>query len=440
MRATRRTYFFAIWFAILAAAVLATSTLSVAQPQALLLHSFNGTNGKGPVAGLIADKTGHLFGTTFQGGAHGYGTVFELFPNGHGGWTEKILHSFPAFDGDGLYPIASLTSDASGNLYSTTRDGGATGAGTVFELSHNLDGSWSETILHSFTSYSPDGSSPAAGVTFDSAGNIYGTTAAGGEGVCYGTEGYTTYGCGTLFQLSPNGHGGWVERILFNFSISAGAWPSSDLTWDAAGNLYGTTGYGGSGYCAGGTGCGTVFEFHPTTGGGWVEKVLYSFAYDSTITGAANAAVPQGGIVFDAAGNIYGTLYWGGAYYDGHRTGVVYELISNGHGKWKERILHSFDGGNGTTPYGNLIFDAAGNLYGTTAGSYSYNGTVYKLSPTVDGRWKSSVLHAFSQCCIDSSDRTGIVSGLMMDSAGSLFGTAKIGGSNNLGMVFEIKP
>jgi len=200
-----------------------------------VLHSFNhnGKDGTYPYAGLIVDADGNLYGTTWEGGKYGDGTVFELSPKTGGGWTETILHSFN--DEDGVLPEASLIFDASGNLYGTTFLGGKYEYGTVFELSPKTRGGWTETILHNFGK-SSDGVYPEASLIFDASGNLYSTTVNGGK------DGY-----GTVFELSPKTGGGWTETILhsFNNGGNGGYIPFAALILDASGNLYGATSAGG---------------------------------------------------------------------------------------------------------------------------------------------------------------------------------------------------
>ena len=213
-----------------------------------VLHSFgNGTDGEGPLGGLILDASGNLYGTTYGGGTYNPGgTVFELSPNGDGSWTETVLHSFGLFP-DGAEPWGGLTFDKAGNLYGTTSTGGAyPNGGTVFELTPNGDGTWTETVLHSFGNV-PDGLEPLYGsLIFDAVGNLYGTTTQGG------IDGY-----GTVFELSPDGSGGWTETVLYNFGAPPDATYPASVILDAAGDLYGTSLYGGD------NSKGTVFELTP---------------------------------------------------------------------------------------------------------------------------------------------------------------------------------
>ena len=277
-----------------------------------VLHSFgHGTDGTYPFAGLIFDAAGNLYGTTYEGGIHGYGTVFELTPQEGGGWTEEVLHSFNLNGTDGAYPQASLIMDAAGNLYSTTYAGGihlqsgcgSVGCGTVFEVSPREGGAWTETVLHSFNfnGTDTDGDEPYAGLIIDAAGNLYGTTIAGG-----------IHNNGTVFELSPREGGGWLETVLHSFNLNGtdGAVPYASLIMDAAGNLYGTTYDGGIHYS------GTVFELTPREGGGWTETVSHSFG------NGTDGYEPYAGLIIDAAGNLSGTTVEGGI----HGYGTVFEI------------------------------------------------------------------------------------------------------------------
>ena len=302
-----------------------------------VLYSFTGSPSDGaiPTAGLIADPAGNLFSTTHVGGASGDGTVFKLTRSG----TETVLHSFTG-GGDGAISTAGLIPDPAGKLFSTTHVGGASGNGTVFKLTR----SGTETVLHSFTG-GGDGAVPIAGLIADAAGNLYGTTFTGGGSGCGGS------GCGTVFKLTRSG----TESVLHSFtgSFGDGAGPDAGLIADAAGNLYGTTEFGGGSIgCRStiGNGCGTVFKLTPSG----TETVLYSF------TGGGDGAEPFAGLIADAAGNFYGTTSQGGASNDG----TVFKLTPSG----TETVLHSFtDGSDGGFPLAGLITDAAGNLYGTTS-------------------------------------------------------------------------
>jgi uncharacterized repeat protein (TIGR03803 family) len=277
------------------------------------LHNFgSGEDGFGPDSSLIFDAAGNLYGTTSGGGANGTafdngGTVFELTRTASGDWTEKILHDFGSGE-DGWLPRAGLIFDASGNLYGTTYDGGAYGSGTVFELSPRGDGDWTETILHDFDNTSTDGAHPYAGLILDADGNLYGTTFFGGAFTSTSSCPTTTGrgGCGTVFELTPQAGGGWTESILHNFEAGStdGYLPSAGLIFDATGNLYGTT-IGGGGIRGG-----TVFKLTPAAGGVWNETLLYTFSSSKL----GNGASPAASLIFDADGNLYGTTAFGGAH------------------------------------------------------------------------------------------------------------------------------
>ena len=246
-----------------------------------VLYSFaGGSDGENPVAGLVWDAKGNLYGITSLGGASGYGTVFKLDKAG----KETVLHSFTGPAGDGAEPMAGLTRDAKGNLYGTTvyggsgtcKNGGLDGCGTVFKL----DKTSKETVLYSFPGTESDGTYPDAGLVPDAAGNLYDTTFGGGAS-----------GAGTVFKLDKTGK----ETVLYSFDGADGANPVAGLVWDAKGNLYGTTYNGASGY-------GTVFKLEKTG----KETVLHSFV-------GTDGAHPYAGLVRDAKGKLYGTTYLGGS-------------------------------------------------------------------------------------------------------------------------------
>jgi len=316
-----------------------------------------------PCSGLTLGAGGSLYGMTYNGGADGYGSVFELTAKTGGGWAESGLRSF--YDrgqpsGGGYYPNGGVTINAAGNIYGTTNAGGASNYGTVFELIRNADGTGTEQVLHSFDPNSGgDGSEPAGGVILDASGNVYGTTAVGGA-----------YSAGTVFKLTPVAGGVWAEQALHSFgSGSDGAYPYATLTFDSFGNLYGTTTGGGGGH-----GAGTVFELSPGEGGVWNEKVVHTFE-----EGTADGQTPYAPVVIDVEGNLYGTTTLGGVY--GY--GVALELKPASGGDWTEAVLHNFGHGiDGQNPSGGLVFDLEGNLYGATAlGGTEGDGTVFEIKP-----------------------------------------------------------
>jgi uncharacterized repeat protein (TIGR03803 family) len=289
-------------------------------------------------------------------------------------------------------------------------------------LLESIAWSTSYKVLHDFTSKN---NNPSSGLTTDSEGNAYGTTSAGGHD-----------NAGTVYELSPTT--GYHLLYAFSHAGSGGRYPQGNLVLDAAGNLYGTTVYGGlSREDCESRSCGLVFELSPPSGGVglWTETVLYSFCSKASCPDGAN---PQSGVIMDAVGNLYGATYYGGAPPGG---GAVFELTPGASG-WTETILYSFsnDISDGEFPYGGLIFDAVGNLYGTTlAGGVSNLGTVFELSP-VGGAWAETVLHSFG-----GGDGAKPFAGLVLDAAGNLYGTTIYGGKQTCGglgcgTVFEFTP
>jgi uncharacterized repeat protein (TIGR03803 family) len=307
-----------------------------------VLYSFNQTDGANPVAALVRDSKGNLYGTTQSGGTLGFGTVFEVTASD----TEEILYSFANLN-DGSWPFAGVARDKSGNLYSTTS--GTLVAGTLFKLNT----SDAETQLHTFEG-SSDGMFPFSSVILDTTGNMYGTTSVGGNPSC---PELGAFGCGIVYEYSASG----VYSILHTFAGSDGQYPYyGSLVRDTHGNLYGTT------YQGGAHGYGTVFKL--TSGG--VESILHSFS------GGKDGAFPLGGLVEDSSGNFYGTTYQGGT----SGLGTVFKVTSGG----IKTVLHNFTGanGDGAYPISTLGRDKLGNLYGTTqSGGNSGLGTVFKLKP-----------------------------------------------------------
>jgi len=425
-----------------------------------VLYSFgsNATDGLDPWAGLIQDADGNLYGTTTGGGANYDGMVFKLAPPAQQGgtWTETVPYSFCAAAGcaDGAIPFAGLIQDAAGNLYGTAAIEGAGSyfnyaggyyGGTVFKLAPPAleGGNWTDTVLYSFCSATncTDGEYPWAGLIQDAAGNLYGTTAWGGNRLD-----------GTVFKLAPPAleGGSWTETVLYSFCSEAncadGQEPEAGLIEDAAGNLYGTTNEGGAGpyinFAEDFYG-GTVFKLAPSAqpDGSWTETVLYSFC---SVANCTDGNYPWAGLIEDAAGNLYGTTSLGGA----NTSGTVFKLQppAQGGGSWTKTVLYNFcsEGGanctDGAVPEGGLIKDAAGNLYGTTF-KYGANnaGVVFKLAPPAQpgGNWTETVLYSFCSAagCTDGAKPQAR---LIQDAAGNLYGTTTTGGVNDFGTVFEL--
>jgi uncharacterized repeat protein (TIGR03803 family) len=407
--------------------MLASSTHAFAQ-QIRILHSFldNSRDGGFPVATLVFDKAGNLYGVTNSGGAFNYGTVFEVSRNAGGGWTEKTLHNFNDNGKDGYNAYGSLIFDASGNLYGTSYSGGVNDLGTVYELIPRAGGTWGEKVLCNFAGTSGSGAYPFGNLVFDSKGNLYGTTNKGGTGTnCIGSG----PACGVVYELTRGSDGVWGERVLYSFGASAtdGAYPNGGLVFDATGNLYGVALGGGL------HGAGIVLELTPGAGGRWTEKDLHDFN-----PAALDGNGPYAGLVFDKVGNLYGTTIDGGDYDDG----AVYELTPAGNGNWTEAVIFSFNssvGFGGKNPlYGALILDAAGNVYGTTSAGGpepGLLGTVFELTSGSGGVWTQTVLVNF-----DGSNGAAPQAGVVFDGRGNLYGTTFESGFYGMGEVFELAP
>jgi uncharacterized repeat protein (TIGR03803 family) len=409
------------WVIGLSAATMFIGIVPAAQSQTFqVLHSFSMTeDGFFPATGLVLDRAGNLYGTS-QGGANGYGgVVFKLTHRGSS-WTFTPLHNFVRTEG--IVP-AGLTIGPDGNLYGANAQGGGgmgcgtNGCGTVFKLNPpasfcaSVDCAWPATVLYAFQG--SNGYDPMAGVIFDQAGNLYGTTYSGGLG---------GYCCGVAFELSP-ASGTWTYNIIHSFGApDDGAHPQAPLVFDNAGNLYGTTIQGGT------AGLGSAFRMTPSPSG-WNETVLWSFL------GAPDGYYPIGEVVADPEGNVYGTTYRGGTSdnCEGPYCGAVF-AVSPANGGWTESLLHSFDLSNGDAdPQAGLTMDSAGNLDGTTSG-YNTGGNVFKLTPT-DGGWVYTSLHEFQY-----TDGEYPVSTVAIDADGNLYGTASGGGAYGYGVVWEITP
>ena len=401
-----------------------------------MLHNFP-TTSQETNSGLVSDSAGNLYGTTQTGGLYGYGTVFEVSPPAAGStvWTTKTIHVFGTHASDGWYPSApNLIFDAAGNLYGTTSQGGPFGGGIVFELVPQLAGGWAEIILYRFgTGLGPIG---PTGVVFDTAGNLYGVAGGG------------LYDNGTVFELSPKTGGGWTAKTLHNFGFGPkdGIYPNGGLIIDGAGNLYGTTFMGGA-HTASAVG-GTVFELSPPAGARtyWLETVLHSFGVGVNVP-PGDGWDPIGGVVMDAAGNLYGTTFNGGIYDTANTGGTVFEVSPAPGGGWTETVLHDFSENHidGFWPCAGLAIDGAGNLYGTAeaggskvdSANYSL-GVLFELSPPAAGSttWTETILHPFGA----GKDGQASTSNVILDNAGNLYGTTNRGGTLGGGIIFELTP
>ena len=372
--------------------------------------------------GLLLSPSGTLYGVASYGGTNSAGLVYELTQSG-GVWKETILYTFTG-GSDGGNPNGPLVMDEAGNLYGTALQGGTQYNGVVFELSPS-GGTWVESVLHNFTGLS-DGGVPFGGVVFDAAGNLYGTASLGGIPRCRGLIGY----CGVVFQLSLSDNG-WTEHVLYSFNgLDDGGYPLSGVILDSSGNIYGTTFYDG-----GKNGAGVAFEL-TLSNGVWHEIVLHDFSY-----GGSDGFYPTGSLVLDKSGNLYGVTEQGGT----GEYGTVFELTP-GSGGWTEKILHNFTGGNdGAYPASVILGKSA--IYGVTSqggtGSCPYGGgqatcgTVFELTPT--SGWTKKKIYNFH----GAPDDGGVPNpGLILDSAGHIFGTLHTGGGNlsMAGAVFEVNP
>jgi uncharacterized repeat protein (TIGR03803 family) len=348
--------------------------------------------GLNPFSGVTLDKAGNIYGTTNIGGIYDRGTVYELSPSASG-LTEKVLFNFGAFYASNSAPLL----DPVGNLYGVAAEGGKYNYGAVFELTPNRDGSWTATDIHDFGGYEEH---PEGSLIMDSSGNLYGTT--------YSNP-------GSVFELSRVGKV-WKERVLYNFGASAndGANPWGALTFDAAGNLFGTTTAGGT------SNLGTVFELSPSSNS-WRETLLYSFQ------GGSDGSFPYSNVIFDPAGNLYGTTEEGGP----NNLGTVFELSPSANG-WTERVIHSFSGLDGEIPVSGLVLFGE-SLYGSASLGLNSGGTVFALTPNSNDEWGLTVLHTFS-----GPYGGDYPSGLVADSAGDLYGSNPYAYSD--GAVFEVIP
>ena len=416
-------------------AILCASLSAQTQYTQSVLYNFctlNGcADGNGPTSTPLLDAHGNIYGVTGGGGSNDDGVVYELTSNGDGTWSESVLYSFCPQSGclDGSEPRYSMVLDSHRNLYGYTISGGANDRGVIYQLSPPGGGSgpWTETVIYNVCSLPgcQDGSQPVGGLLLDSHGNLYGVASESGMGG------------GLVFELSPNGGGSWTYTVLYDFCSQTdcvdGSGPSGALIFDAHGNLYGTTAGGGANLA------GAVFELSPGGGGSWTETVLYSFC---PVSGCSDGNGPQNALVFDPQGNLYGTVVGGGptAY------GGVFQLSPAGGGSWTEQLLADFCPGpnctNGYGPEGGMVIDAHGNLFGNTAfgGGSSNRGTVFELSPTGGGQFTYNVIYAY--CPADNCDNGGgePLAGVALDGQGNVYGAPGSGGLHSGGSVLELSP
>jgi len=384
--------FFAV--AILGATVVVQHT----QAQTFkVLHDFTGgSDGANPLNGLLLTSKGLMYGTATSGGAHKSGIIYKV------GTTGRVTTVY-AFTGgvDGGSPQSFLIQDAAGNLYGTTSNGGAFGSGTVFKVSGTK-----ETVLYSFGAQSHDGYAAVAGLTMDAAGNLYGTTPAGG-----------LYGGGSVFQLVPSKSGPWTENILHNFGQgSDGSTPVAGVTLDASGNLYGTTSVGGA------SGQGRVFQLSKANS--WAETAIHDFKNGD------DGATPYAGLIPGPSGVFYGAATDGGS----QGGGTVFQLTPSS-GSWEFSVIQSVPGWGISGSFRDVMVDSAGTIYATTHCDGTYNaGTVYQLVPSL-GTWAYTLLYTFT----GGKDGLYSFSNLVLKS-GKLYGTMNLGGTQGKGVVFEVTP
>ena len=403
-------------FGLVVACVLMMLAVQAANAQTYtVLHNFTGgLDGAGPTAGLTLIGTSNLFG-----GA-GPSAVFRLRQSGQG-WVLTPIYEFNGTDGE--YLAGRLSVGPDGALYGATSGGGMPqcmgygGCGLVFSLRPaasicaSISCPWTESVPYQFNPVSgfKDGYHPNGGLIFDSSGNIYGTTTAGG-----------THAAGTVFQLSPSG-GSWTETVLYNFgpSPSNGIDPNGNLVIDHAGNIIGTTRDGGDPNCR----CGVIFEL-THNGSGWTETILHSFTLQP------DGGYPAGGLISDAAGNLYGETPYGGAILGG----VVYQLMPS-NGSYTFQVLYSFlSDSDFEGPLGIPAIDSNGNVYGTTWSQGGPGGNIFELTPA-NGGWIYTDLHDF-----DYDDGANPADGPTLDPSGNLYGTASGGGTRAAGVIWQLTP
>ena len=394
-----------------AMAIAIASILTIAAPtgSAQTVKILYSSTGPSPQANVTFDAAGDLFWTANY-------LINELTPGSGGSWSYSEpfdSYNYNNYESD---PEGTVVFDSAGNMYAAVgpaRDND----GYILELTPAAGGTWTPQTIYAFPPTATYGSSPYAGLIFDTAGNLYGTTAYGGA---YGAQ----YSGGTVFELSPQAGGGWKHQILHSFGNGTdGSIPVTKLILDSAGNLYGATESGGI-YSQG-----TVYKLTKQPSGAWKEQILHHFG------SGTDGQSPIQQIAMDAGGAIYGTTTGGGLY----GQGAAFELIQQENGAWKENLIHSFGSGtDGSGPYSGVTLDAAGHVYGTTFfGGTLGGGVLFELIPHGNGAaFAEKIVHDF----VASGDGTNPLAGVTFDSSGNIFGTTEGGGANGEGIVYEIVP
>ncbi len=406
---------------LLATIVIILGTVLETSAQHLQAFDLNGNNGTFPAGGLIVDSAGNLYGTALDGGSGGFGTIFQMTQS-NGAPTLTVLYNFVGGD-DGAGPIGSLVSDSAGNLYGATVSGGGSancmfGCGTIFELSPppQPGGLWIETVLYRFSG-TTDGGNPQAGLAIDQAGNLYGT-ALGGSPNC--NSGKTS--CGVVFELLPPPEPGepWTQNLLHSFGGPDGESPLDPVVLDPAGNVYGTTEYGGL------YNQGTVFELSPSGDDTWTESLLHSFT-------DPYGQYPEAGVTLASNGALFGTTFNGGR--DGEGTLFQLRPPSSPDGEWTFVLVYSFLVNDGAQPKGNLTLQGTNTIHGTTTGgTRSGVGTIYRIN-YVAGKLMETVLYSFT----GGKDGANPMAGVTLYK-GNLYGTAANGGYQANGTIFKFAP
>jgi len=401
------------------------TTVASAQTETVL-YTFTGLADGGNPSDLIADSHGNFYGVNVFGGSYtgvcsfpGCGNVFELSPNGSGGWNETALYDFSG-GSDGGIPFSRLYLDASGNLFGTTENGGDTGdigcggviagCGVVFELSPNGIGSWNESTIYTFTSAT---GALASSLVSDGANNLYGVTDVLGKN-----------SFGNLFELSPNGSGAYTYRTIYSFTSGKDGGRPNSVVIDSTGDLFVSTTQGGvtTGFCTNLRGCGTIDEFKPNSSGNFGGHVVYAFQ------GKRDGAFPVG-LSFDNSGNLFGSTVYGGL--DSVCTGsflgcgVVFKFSPISGGGLRGQTIYLFTNGSDGA-YANTVpsFDSSGNVYVASqqASTCSFCGSAIKLTPS-GGNYTESTLYSFT-----GGTDGGVSNRLYVDSSGTIYGTTLLGG------------